>query len=195
MARTSKQAKAASRTAIVEEAARLFRDRGIEGTGISELMSAAGLTHGGFYRHFGSKDELVGAAIDKAFTDIASVLEREIAELGGDRAVARYVERYLSEEHVLRRDLGCPMAALGADAGRGAPACRDALAAGAARIIELLQRGMVGGQGETHTRATALMATLVGTITLARAASSPDAVKRILAAGHHAAKMLLAGDR
>jgi TetR/AcrR family transcriptional repressor of nem operon len=188
MARASREAKAASRVRIVEEAARLLRERGIGATGVADVMEAAGLTHGGFYRHFSSKDELASEAIDCAIQGFVSSLEEDIGRRGPREAVARYISQYLSPAHVASPGKGCPLAALSEEAPRGAEPCRQALARGASRIASLLEQAMDGDANTAKHRATALLATLIGTVVLARAAVTQTAARDILAAGRRSAE-------
>src|SRR4051812_19398836 len=103
--RVSKEKAAQHRAAIVAAAARLFRTRGFDGVGVAEISRAAGLTHGGFYGHFASKDALAGEACEHAFA-------AGIGRLSESGPLADYIASYLTERHRDRRDGGCPMAAL-----------------------------------------------------------------------------------
>lgn len=191
MARMSREEKARTHARIITVAARLFREQGIAATGVADVMKAAGLTHGGFFRHFGSKDELAAAAIDAAVDAYITALEEDIARRGPRKAVAHYVAQYLSVEHVAARGQGCVFAALGEEAPRGPELCRQALSRGASGLIACLAQGIVGDK--VTARATALVATLVGTLVLARMATSEAAAGEFLAAGRIAAKSYLRG--
>ena len=117
MPRMSAAEKQKSHERILDAAARLFRERGIEATSVADVMKAAGLTHGGFYKHFPSKQALVAEAFRRAAEGLLSGAEAEAAPGRPARAEprARYVARYLSGEHVSDAGHGCPIAALGAD--------------------------------------------------------------------------------
>ncbi len=193
MPRMSREEKARTHARIITVAARLFREQGIAATGVADVMKAAGLTHGGFFRHFGSKDELAAAAIDAAVDGFISTLEEDIGRRGPRKAVAHFVEQYLSAEHVAAPGEGCPFAALGEEAPRGPELCRQALSHGASRLIGVLEQGMTGDK--VTARATALVATLVGTLVLARTATSEAAAGEFLAAGRVAANVYLGGGR
>lgn len=195
MARASREAKAASRVRIVEEAARLLRERGIEATGVADIMEAAGLTHGGFYRHFSSKEELAAEAIDWAIEGFVSALEEDIRRRGPREAIARYIAQYLSPAHIAVPGKGCPLAALSEEAPRGPEPCRQAIARGAGRIVAMLEQAMPDDEPKPRIRATGLLATMIGTVVLARAATSPAAAREALAAGRHAAEGYLDGAR
>src|SRR5918998_241753 len=114
MPRSSRQDAAKHRQQVIEGASELFRERGIDGVNVGELMGAAGLTHGGFYRHFASKDELAGLAAARAIGEQAESLSDERA----------FIEGYLSHEH--RDDMahGCVVAALGPELARADEAVR-----------------------------------------------------------------------
>ncbi|RMD63277.1 MAG: TetR/AcrR family transcriptional regulator [Alphaproteobacteria bacterium] len=189
VARVSKEAKAQTHERIVVRASRLFREKGVEGISVSDIMAAAKLTHGGFYRHFSSKDELAAAAIGRAIDDTIRKLEEESACLGAEAAVAAYFNRYLSAEHVAAADRGCVIAALASEAARGVSPIREALARGAERIIAALARGISGEPTESRRKATAAFATLVGTLLLARSAGSRRAIDDVLAAGREAVEL------
>lgn len=191
MPRVSREAKAASHARILEVAARQFRERGIGSTGVADVMKAAGLTHGGFYRHFETKDDLAAAAIARAFDESIGVLEAGLAKGGGRPALVDYVNRYLSEQHVANPGVGCPIVTLGTEAARGSPAERMAIAAGIDRIVGRLAEG-IGGEGvQARQRASGLLSLLVGTVVLARSASTADQMRDILTAGRQLAERCL----
>lgn len=169
---------------IVESAARLLRERGVEGAGVADIMRAAGLTHGGFYGHFASRDELVAQALAHAADHSRS---RLFSRLRGRRGVAwvrEAVRRYLSPAHRDNRAEGCPLGCFAADVGR-----RDAddasvrevfdheLAAAADGLREHLDEA---GVDDPAGRALALLALCAGGLTLARAVSDRRLSDRIL---------------
>lgn len=160
------------RAAIVAAASALFRARGLDGVGVAEIMQAAGLTHGGFYGHFASKEALAAEAGAMAFVDGA-------ARVAKDKDLAAYLARYLTERHRDASGTGCPMAALAAEIGRREAATQAPFAAGmadyAAAIEELLRRSGARKGAETRRRALTLMAAVVGGMTLARASAAADA--------------------
>jgi len=195
MARASREAKAESRERILREAARLFRKCGIAHTRVSEVMEAAGLTHGGFYRHFSSKEELVGAAMQSATADLVSELENEIDTHGPRRSLSKFVERYLSETHVNNPGTGCPVAALSTEAARGPPACRQPIAQAVERFCNVIAHclgEMAGTEPETASaRARAVFTTLVGAVVVARTMASKAERKTILRAAEKAVASLI----
>jgi AcrR family transcriptional regulator len=176
--------KAETRQRILGEAARRFRKDGIEGTGLVPLMKALGLTHGGFYAHFESKDALVQASLEAA---AAQTLERWQAPAAGAPAandpanapLRAGIDWYLSAEHRDEPGEGCPLPTLAAELGlRGQPsATADMLVARlAARLAECRLEAAPGDQG------TVAVAAMVGALTLARAVADRAASDRILAA-------------
>ena len=103
---------------IVESAARQFRAEGMNGPGVAKLMRASGLTHGGFYKHFASKDELFAEAIDESVREIGSRLTDWASHAGGGESWKEIVSKYLSIEHCEHPGMGCPIAALAPDIAR-----------------------------------------------------------------------------
>ena len=176
--RMSRAATAASRTRIIAEAARRLRAEGVERASIAEIMRAAGMTQGGFYKHFGSKDELVAEAAAAAFAEAIARFDRRAAKRGVEAAAAAYAGDYLSGAHVAHPEQGCPLAALGADAGRGPQALTRAFAEGVEALIARHARA-VG----SRPRAIRRLLTLVGAVVAARAVGGGGALaKEILAA-------------
>jgi TetR/AcrR family transcriptional repressor of nem operon len=178
--RVSRQEAAANRERIVEAASRLFRDKGLDGVGVDAIMKEAGLTHGGFYGHFASKDALVAEATERAIAR-SSAWQDRLTSLGGLAA------SYLSPRHCADRANGCPVAALGGDLARRGVSQRKVLAAGIAqqieRIAKLLKRGTPASR---RRRAIASYAGMVGALTLARAVDDPALAEEILVAARQA---------
>src|SRR6266702_7515112 len=117
----------ANRAHIVETASHLFRERGYDGVGIADLMAAAGFTHGGFYKHFGSKADLMAEAAACGFSQSAA------KTAGAD--IAAFIKQYLSREHRDDAGTGCTMAALSADAARQPEQVKQAFADGIERLL------------------------------------------------------------
>ena len=179
MPRMSEAEKRKSHARILDAASRLFRERGIEATSVSDVMKAAGLTHGGFYRHFESKEALVSAAFSAAVEDVLSGVEA--ASDGPQRlaAQAAYIASYLSGEHVTDRGQGCPLAALGSEIARQDGPVNDAAWSAVARMSQALEPD----DHPSRDRGYARMALLLGTLTLARLAGARDEAQPILDAG------------
>lgn len=169
--KVNKETAAKHRAAIVAEASSLFRERGFDGVGVAEIMQAAGLTHGGFYGHFASKDALAAEASAKAFADGA-------ARVAKDKDLNAYLSRYLTDRHRDASGSGCPMAALAAEIERREAPVQAEFTAGikdyVAAIEALLQRSGGGKPAEIRRRALVLTAAVVGGMTLARASAATD---------------------
>lgn len=161
--------------------AQLLRERGSAGISVQDVMGAAGLSHGGFYKHFASKDELLGIATTAAFQSVLA----QIADLT-DREDAwdAFVAEYLSADHRDSPGTGCANTALATEAARAnldAP-LRIAYEAGLKRMIEFLValQGLPAGQEVARRRAVADLATLVGALTMARATGTTSLSQEIL---------------
>lgn len=177
--RKSKEAAAESRRRIVDAAARMLRVRGVEATSVADLMHAAGMTHGGFYKHFSSKDELADLAAREAFREITDRFDERERREGREAAQAAYLADYLSPGHVERPEVGCPVAAFGADAGRRP----DALAAAFVDGVEtLIARAAVEEGDAGRAEAIRRLATAVGAVVAARAVGKGPLRDEILAA-------------
>ena len=162
---SSQADKAASHQRIVNVASRRIRRDGIDSVGVVELMNEAGLTHGGFYRHFDSRDQLVAEAIDAALAQ-GSQRTYAAAELGGAQAVAAIIDGYLSQAHRDKPQTGCAVAAVATDIARSNRRARIAYSRQVRRYTELLA-GLIPGRDadEAHL----VLAALVGALVLARA--------------------------
>ncbi|AVJ33322.1 TetR family transcriptional regulator [Stenotrophomonas sp. MYb57] len=158
----------ANRAHIVETASTLFRERGYDGVGVADLMAAAGFTHGGFYKHFGSKADLMAEAAACGLTSSAAAV--------ADLDVQAFVSEYLSRAHRDGPGQGCTLAALCTDAARQTDAVKAAFAAGIE--ARLATRATQEGQAQrdphdaARARSIALMAQAVGALVLSR--SCPD---------------------
>jgi TetR/AcrR family transcriptional repressor of nem operon len=177
--RVSRAKAAENRDKIVEVASRMFREHGFDGVGVDAIMQQAGLTHGGFYGHFGSKDELAAEALTKALTRGNEKLSR-FTDLSG------YVSAYLSERHCVDRGDGCGLAALGSDVAREGKGVRCALTDYVGARIDWIAGFFRGTAAARRERAIATLSGIVGALTLARAVGDPALSKEILAAARAA---------
>ncbi|SOY61391.1 TetR/AcrR family transcriptional regulator [Cupriavidus taiwanensis] len=174
MARASREQTNKNREAIEQASSRLFRERGLNGVSVAELMAGAGLTHGGFYGHFASKDALAAQACKRAFEESTARWERRLARAGGDRKamLANLVEPYLTAAHCAHPGVGCAAAALAVDVARepaGKPV-RQAYAEGLRTMIDDMAQTVASDDPQQrHDQALVRMALLVGALTLARA--------------------------
>ena len=149
---------------ILDAASRLFRDKGFEAVSVAEVMKAAGLTHGGFYGHFTSKDDLVAQTLVHVLA----------AGSGGEGDPRSYIGDYLAPRHRDNAAGGCPIAGLAADVRRQTPAARLAMTEGIRSQIERLSRGRPElSAAERRRAAIGSWAAMVGAVILARAIDDP----------------------
>jgi TetR/AcrR family transcriptional regulator, transcriptional repressor for nem operon len=183
--RRSKQATAESRKTIVETASRLFRAHGFESVGVADVMQAAGMTHGGFYRHFPSKEALVAEAMAHAFSEAAARLEVDGAEPAANTLAVKlgaYVEDYLSAGHVAHPEQGCPMAAAGSEAPHAGVEVGASFTQGTEQLAGRLSDLMKDMSPAPRDAALRLLASLVGTIVIARAVGAGTLQDEVIAA-------------
>lgn len=178
--KVSREQAAENRERIVQVAARLFRERGFDGIGVADLMRAAGLTHGGFYGHFASKEDLAAEASGRALEELLQYWSAVI-EKAPDTAFSTIVNRYLSEGHRDAPGRGCLVAALGSDVGRQARSVRRVVTDGINAFIGQLMQ-LVPGKSKAARRRQALtdFAAMVGAVTIARAVDDPVLSKDVL---------------
>ena len=158
-----------TRERVLVEAARQIRAHGPLGVGVAEIMKRAGLTHGGFYAHFKSKDVLVAAAISKMFEGARSRWQRTTESRTAGSGLGAYIDWYLSAEHRDARDTGCPIAALSSDLPRLPAICRTAYAEGTRNLTERVAEKLRElGQRDAEALAASAVAELVGALSLAR---------------------------
>lgn len=164
-----------TRDRVIKEAARAIREDGPDRVAVAGVMARAGLTHGGFYAHFASKDDLVAQAIGQMFEDTERRLARSTEGKAPRDALAAYIDFYLSAEHRDTRAIGCPLPALSADLPRLPPPAREAFGQGVASLTEALAK-LTG----SIDLAGSVLAELVGALSLARAVSDPEQSNAIL---------------
>ena len=174
--RVSREKAAENRERIVETAARMFREEGFDGVGVDAIMSAAGLTHGGFYGHFGSKDDLATEAVTRA-------LRHGVEKQSRYTNLGDLVSDYLSGRHRADRANGCAVAALGGDIVREGEGVRGALTAYVRGQLDRFSRLLRSGTAASRRRrAITTLAGMVGALTLARAVNDPTLSEEILEA-------------
>ncbi len=175
MKKTSASTKEATHDRIVGVAARAIRRTGYNGTGVADIMKAAGLTHGGFYAHFSSRDALLAEAADRAGWESIQLLQRLAGDAPTSQAFEAMIKGYLSKEHLESKETGCPVAALGSEMPRQAPEVRRAATRRIKEMIDLVARQSADwGQPGAHERALITVVTMVGTLVLARAVDDPN---------------------
>lgn len=183
--KVSKEQMADNRERILDMAAQLFRERGFDGIGVADLMKSAGLTHGGFYGHFASKDELMAQATDRAFGRLQSAWTRLAREAlaAGEDPLAAIEAAYLSPAHRDAPGKGCLLAALGSDAARQGPGVRRAVTEGVQSMVAGLATLMPGrSKAAKRQRALAAYASLIGAMVLARVVDEPALSDEIMKA-------------
>jgi AcrR family transcriptional regulator len=160
---------------ILREAAARFRRDGIGATGLQPLMKALGLTHGGFYAHFKSKDDLVDKALRCAVDQLNDSRSERLAD---DSSAAAFIDMYLSGEHLAQPENGCPLPTMSSELGqRGQPSeITDEVIE---RMLTALDAGMPAGQRDS-AKSLMIMSGLVGALVLARSAKNPSLAERIL---------------
>jgi AcrR family transcriptional regulator len=176
--RYEKGHKEATRQKIVEVAAAEFRRNGIEGIGVADLMAKAGLTHGGFYSHFKSKEELVRAALQEA----ASKSRVRKADEEG-RNLEEIVRLYLRPEHRDAPERGCAFAALVAEIGRHGTETRKEVTASLERLLGILEKKLPEGTPHRRKKAIGIFSTMLGALQLARTVSDKKLSDQIIEAG------------
>jgi AcrR family transcriptional regulator len=181
MRRTASRSKDATHERIVEAAARAIRRSGYGGTGVADIMKDAGLTHGGFYAHFPSREAMLAEAMDRAGAESVAASARIAAAAPPEQALQELVRAYLSKAHVDGVETGCAVAALGSEMPRQAPEVRRAATRRIKEMIDLVARQSPDwGKPGAHERALVTVATMVGALLLARAVDDPrlsDAVR------------------
>jgi len=188
--KVSRAQAAENRERILDVAARVFRERGFEGISVTDLMKEAGLTHGGFYGHFTSKEDLMAQACTRALGQSRALWDRiaeahaEEPEAARDAHTLKEIAiNYLSRRHCEHPGHGCAIAALAVDATRQGPEVRHALTEGMRLQLEALARLIPGeSPAEKRSKALATYAGLVGALVMARAVDDPALSEEILQA-------------
>src|SRR5947207_12386022 len=172
--RTSSGRKEVTHERIVNAAARAIRRSGYDGIGVAEIMKDAGLTHGGFYAHFASREAMLAEAADRAGAESVAAMGRIAATAPARRALQRMLEAYLSKAHAEAIESGCAVAALGSEMPRQAAGVRRAATRRIREMIDLVARQSPDwGKPGAHERALVTVATMVGALVLARAVDDP----------------------
>jgi TetR/AcrR family transcriptional regulator, transcriptional repressor for nem operon len=173
-------AKQASHERIVSVAARAIRRSGYDGTGVADIMKEAGLTHGAFYAHFPSREAMLAEAADRACAETAVAIADIVAKVPSEQALAAMLRRYLSPEHLRQVESGCPLAALGSETVRQTPEVRRTTTRHIKAMVDLVARQSPDwGQPGAHERALLTVASMVGTLLLARAVDEPALSKSL----------------
>jgi TetR/AcrR family transcriptional repressor of nem operon len=175
--RHSKEEKAASRQRILNVASERIRESGTDGPGVAEIMSAAGLTHGGFYKHFDSRDDLVAEALAKTFADTETATESLLKNAADP--LATFVDAYASIAHCQDPGTGCAIVSLGADVARGDDRLRGVYREQVERYLAHLEQ-LLGPGDDARRTAIVALSTLVGAVLVARAVDDQTLAEEIL---------------
>lgn len=170
-----------TRQRVLQEAAKAIRLHGPDKIGIATLMSQVGLTHGGFYAHFKSKDDLVAESIAHMFDERAQVLRKSTEGVSPEQGLTNYIDVYLSAKHRDHREIGCPLVALSGDLARMPAAARKRFEVGVQGMYDAVGRQLEAmARPDATSLARALVTEMVGAMTLARAISA-EMSNRVLA--------------
>ena len=177
---TSQAAKAASHDRILGIAAARIRRDGVDGLAVAELMREAGLTHGGFYRHFDSRELLVAEAAQRALSE-GSAWTIAAGQIGGQRGYTALVDGYLSARHRDHPESGCGVAGVAADVARAGGSARASYTRQVQECLAVLADLIDNPDGQVGEREAVLtLSVLVGAISMARAVDDPDLSQQIL---------------
>jgi TetR/AcrR family transcriptional repressor of nem operon len=188
MMRVSRIQAEKNRQSVIDVASRLFRQNGFDGIGLKDLMEAAGLTQGAFYKQFASKDDLAAQASERAL-ESATRRWSAAAEANPEDPLGAVIAFYLSMGHREERGDGCPVVALGSDAARQGADIKASFEAGIRKYLEMLGHWIGEPDSEDSTdKAMAILSTMVGALVLSRAVNNKRLSKRFLQA---AAKSVL----
>ena len=191
--RYSAEHKARTHNKIVAEAARLLRRDGIEGVSVAGVMREAGLTHGGFYAHFPSKDAMLPEALEAAFAQtLARLRSAAAAHRQPLQQLDAVLAAYLSEAHRDRPEVGCPGAALGPELARMGGACEARFEQGLEDVVGILQP-MLAREEDAREVAIGIISLMLGALVAARAVRSKPLSNEVLRTARHCALRLAAG--
>jgi TetR/AcrR family transcriptional regulator, transcriptional repressor for nem operon len=179
--RKSKEESAQTRQRIVEAASAEFRRNGVGGTGLADFMAAAGLTHGGFYKHFESKEQVIAESLALAAESMVKTIRRILLASPGDRGLHAAIAEYLSIKHRDDAAGGCPFAALGSEMARGSDAVREATTTGFLKMVDTIASQLDGmSPAAAKKEALLMLSTMIGAVTMARMVRDPDLSASIL---------------
>ncbi|MBB5498801.1 TetR/AcrR family transcriptional regulator [Paraburkholderia sp. MM5384-R2] len=183
MKRSTTRSREATHERIVEAGARAIRRCGYDGIGIAHIMKEAGLTHGGFYAHFASREAMLAELADRAGAEAIATFLHFTGAVPAEQSLQALLRAYLSREHVKNPEVGCPIAALGTEMPRQAPAVRRAITRRIKEMIDMVSRQSADwGQPGAHERALATAATMIGAVVLARAVDEEPLSRSLLEA-------------
>lgn len=174
--------------AVINAASQLFRERGFDGIGLKELMKGAGLTQGGFYKQFTSKEDLVKQAVRRSM-EVATRRWSDASAANPETRLEAVISFYLSLEHVQERGQGCPLVALGSDGARQSEDVKALFEAGVKAHLSVLDELAPSSEHETpYAKAMVVLSLMVGALTLSRVVNDQILAEDIL---HAAAAEIL----
>jgi TetR/AcrR family transcriptional regulator, transcriptional repressor for nem operon len=179
--RKSRQETAETRQRIVEAASAEFRRDGLDGTGLADLMAAAGLTHGGFYKHFESKEQVIEESLALAIESMVELMQHTVSASPAPRGLQTMIADYLSIK--FRDDVagGCPFVALGSDMARSGDGVREAATSGFVKMVDIIASQLGGSSPATAKKeALVMLSTMIGAVTMARIVTDPKLSASIL---------------
>ncbi|MBU3077453.1 TetR/AcrR family transcriptional regulator [Sphingomonas quercus] len=181
-----------TRARILDAAAQAMRTAGVEGIGVAALMKRAGLTHGGFYAHFSSRDDLVAHAIARMFEDSRALVADYFGDEDPARGLAGLIDAYLSDEARTAPGLSCPLPSLAGEAARLPEGARDQFVAGIEAMQQALATGLAAlGHAEPARLAASALAEMTGAVALSRAFTDESSASGFLAAARATLKQRL----
>jgi TetR/AcrR family transcriptional regulator, transcriptional repressor for nem operon len=177
---------------LVKIAARMLREKGPDGFAVAELMQEAGLTHGGFYAHFESKEACVAEALSEIFAQLARRTQSFVEGLPPRHAVATIIDLYVSPQHRDTPGDGCPVTSLNSDMPRQPPVVRDAFDAGVKTMVATMKKRLVAARiGDAESLAPAVLSAMVGAVSMSRAVSDKTLSDELLVAARDGIKTRL----
>ncbi|MBX5156964.1 MULTISPECIES: TetR/AcrR family transcriptional regulator [unclassified Rhizobium] len=187
--RVSRAQAEANRETVIDVASRLFREHGFDGIGLKDLMKGAGLTQGGFYKQFESKDDLVALASGRAMESAVRRWSRVAA--GSPNPLEAVVDLYLSPGHREEKGDGCPLAALGADAARQSEEVRAPFQNGIEAHLQILDELIPASDGaKPYDKAMVILSLMVGAVTISRVMTDQGMSERVLETATDAVKRI-----
>ncbi|MBB5326582.1 TetR/AcrR family transcriptional regulator [Tunturiibacter gelidoferens] len=190
--RRSRSDAAETRERIVSTASKMFLEKGLESVGMRDIMAAAGLTPGGFYRHFESKEQLIAEANSAAFGRLLEMFEAETAGKSNAEALEIIVWRYLNQSQAEENTFRCPLSMNGGELSHCEPQVRAVALSGYQRMVELIADRITHvKRAEALAIAGGVVSTMVGSVTMANLASTKTAASAILSNAHGVIRTLL----
>lgn len=168
---------------VIHEASQAFRSHGPEGGSVQEVMRRAGLTHGGFYAHFKSKDDLLRQAVESMFDEALQRGQTATSTCSATQGLLNYIDLYLAPRHATKPQSGCPIPALGSEHWRLSPSAREAFTAGVQKLCCALGDHLEKmGYAEPKALSVSMLNELVGAIVIARGAMNQEEMEKTLEA-------------